>query len=46
MRRLEELLRELMGCAKLIGDQNLEKKFGECIEKLKRDVVFAASLYL
>ena len=45
-RRLEELLRE-MGCAaKVIGNNELEMKFAEGIRKIKRDIIFAASLYL
>lgn len=32
--------------AKLIGDQDLEAHLNSGREKLKRDIVFAASLYL
>jgi len=46
MRRLEELLRQLCSAAKAIGNSELENKFAEGINKLKRDIVFAASLYL
>ncbi len=46
MRRLEELLREMGNAAKVIGNTQLENKFAEGIEKIKRDIVFAASLYL
>jgi len=46
MRRLEELLRELTTAAKSIGNTALETKFNEGITKIKRDIVFAASLYL
>eukprot|EP01027_Heterolobosea_sp_BB2_P015582 GEZU01022297.1.p1 GENE.GEZU01022297.1~~GEZU01022297.1.p1 ORF type:complete len:800 (-),score=347.82 GEZU01022297.1:147-2546(-) len=46
MRRLEELLRQLCVAAKSIGDDSLEKKFLEGISSIKRDIVFAASLYL
>eukprot|EP00033_Pygsuia_biforma_P000792 GCRY01000924.1.p1 GENE.GCRY01000924.1~~GCRY01000924.1.p1 ORF type:complete len:1040 (-),score=392.45 GCRY01000924.1:28-3147(-) len=46
IRRLEELLRQLSNAAKSIGDQHLENKFAECISRIKRDIVFAASLYL
>jgi len=46
MRRLEELLRELTVSAKSIGNTTLESKFTEGITKIKRDIVFAASLYL
>lgn len=46
MRRLEELLRQLACAAKVIGNEQLEKKFTEGRTLLKRDIVFAASLYL
>lgn len=46
LRRLEELLRQLTVAAHTIGDVDLEKKFDEGGKKLKRDIVFAASLYL
>ncbi|XP_050401824.2 exosome RNA helicase MTR4 [Patella vulgata] len=46
MRRLEETLRQLCQAAKAIGNTELENKFAEGIHKLKRDIVFAASLYL
>ncbi|XP_039272874.2 exosome RNA helicase MTR4-like [Styela clava] len=46
MRRLEELLREMCHAAKAIGNTQLENKFAEGITKIKRDIVFAASLYL
>lgn len=46
MRRLEELLRQLSSAAKLIGNADLETKFDQGIALIKRDIVFAASLYL
>ncbi|XP_032241598.2 exosome RNA helicase MTR4 [Nematostella vectensis] len=46
MRRLEELLRQMCQAAKAIGNTELENKFAEGIVKIKRDIVFAASLYL
>jgi ATP-dependent RNA helicase DOB1 len=46
LRRLEELLRELGSAAKSIGNTELETKFADGISKIKRDIVFAASLYL
>ncbi|XP_045614688.1 exosome RNA helicase MTR4-like isoform X1 [Procambarus clarkii] len=45
MRRLEELLRQMIQAAKAIGI-DLENKFSEGVKLLKRDIVFAASLYL
>ncbi|XP_071455006.1 exosome RNA helicase MTR4 [Hetaerina americana] len=46
MRRLEEVLRQLCQAAKNIGNTELENKFSEGIKLMKRDIVFAASLYL
>eukprot|EP01129_Flabellula_baltica_P006607 TRINITY_DN2487_c0_g3_i1.p1 TRINITY_DN2487_c0_g3~~TRINITY_DN2487_c0_g3_i1.p1 ORF type:complete len:1028 (-),score=306.38 TRINITY_DN2487_c0_g3_i1:34-3093(-) len=46
MRRLEELIRQLMEAAKGIGNTDLESKAAEAIAKIKRDIIFAASLYL
>jgi ATP-dependent RNA helicase DOB1 len=46
MRRLEELLRQMATAAKSIGNDDLETKFNEGMLRLKRDIVFAASLYL
>jgi len=46
MRRLEELLRDMCHAAKAIGNEELEAKFAKGIETIKRDIVFAASLYL
>lgn len=45
-RRLEELLRQLASAAKAIGNTELENKFAQGITMIKRDIVFAASLYL
>ncbi|XP_078048359.1 exosome RNA helicase Mtr4 [Augochlora pura] len=46
MRRLEEVLRQLCQAAKNIGNTDLENKFSEAIKLIKRDIVFASSLYL
>eukprot|EP01012_Entosiphon_sulcatum_P050221 TRINITY_DN68_c0_g2_i1.p1 TRINITY_DN68_c0_g2~~TRINITY_DN68_c0_g2_i1.p1 ORF type:complete len:957 (-),score=200.80 TRINITY_DN68_c0_g2_i1:647-3517(-) len=46
MRRLEELLRQLAGASKAVGDESLSQKFLDGIKLIKRDIVFAASLYL
>ncbi|XP_048489059.1 exosome RNA helicase MTR4 isoform X1 [Plutella xylostella] len=46
MRRLEEVLRQLCQAAKNIGNVDLENKFSDAIKLLKRDIVFAASLYM
>uniref|UniRef100_A0A7S2Q2C1 Superkiller viralicidic activity 2-like 2 n=1 Tax=Zooxanthella nutricula TaxID=1333877 RepID=A0A7S2Q2C1_9DINO len=46
IRRLEELVRELATAAKTIGNEELAKKLGEGRGRLKRGIIFAASLYL
>ena len=46
IRRLEELCRQLADAAKAIGDEALERKFKEASSKMRRDIIFAASLYL
>ena len=45
-RRLEELLRQMCQAAKVMGSTDLEKRFEECLNKIKRDIVAAQSLYL
>ncbi|KAL3515766.1 hypothetical protein ACH5RR_022668 [Cinchona calisaya] len=46
IRRLEEVLQQLIQAAKSIGETELEAKFEDAVTKIKRDIVFAASLYL
>jgi ATP-dependent RNA helicase DOB1 len=46
IRRLEELCRQLGDAAKAIGDSALETKFKDASSKMRRDIIFAASLYL
>ncbi|PQP94000.1 hypothetical protein Pyn_34789 [Prunus yedoensis var. nudiflora] len=46
IRRLEEVLQQLIQAAQSIGETELESKFEEAVSKIKRDIVFAASLYL
>ncbi|XP_031351055.1 exosome RNA helicase MTR4 [Photinus pyralis] len=46
MRRLEELLRQMVQASKTIGNTDLEDKFNTAIKIIKRDIVFASSLYL
>lgn len=46
LRRLEELLRQMAQASKSIGNTELEDKFNQGIAKMKRDIVFANSLYL
>ncbi|KAL7671785.1 hypothetical protein ACOME3_006688 [Neoechinorhynchus agilis] len=46
IRRLEELLRQMSSAAKSIESDELEQKFLEAATRIKRDIIFAASLYL
>ncbi len=46
IRRLEELLRQLQEATRAMGDLQMAAKFEDAGEKIKRDVIFAASLYL
>jgi ATP-dependent RNA helicase DOB1 len=46
MRRLDELISQLVEAAKTIGNNELRDKFMESQSNLKRGIVFAASLYL
>ncbi|RNF06470.1 superkiller viralicidic activity 2-like 2 [Trypanosoma rangeli] len=48
MRRLEEQLRQMAGAARspAIGSMELHDKFLQGIQLIKRDIVFASSLYL
>lgn len=45
-RRLEETLRQMAEASKVMGSEELEKKFEEALTKVKRDMVAAQSLYL
>jgi ATP-dependent RNA helicase DOB1 len=45
-RRLEELLRQMSEAAKVMGSEELQKKFEEALGKVRRDIVAAQSLYL
>lgn len=45
-RRLEELLRQMAQAAKVMGSEELEKKFEAALLKVRRDLVAAQSLYL
>jgi superfamily II RNA helicase len=45
------LLTHTMGCclqlaAKVIGDQELAQKFEDSVQTIRRDIMFAASLYI
>jgi antiviral helicase SKI2 len=43
--RLDETCREVRGAARIIGDSNLYRKMEEAADLIRRDIVFAASLY-
>lgn len=45
-RRLEELIRQMVEAAKIIGNNELQEKMQNAMELIKRDLVSAASLYL
>jgi len=45
-RRLEEVLKEMCRAAKVVGNTEMENKFSAAISLVKRDIVFANSLYL
>ena len=46
IRRLDELLKELSECARLIGNMSLKEKLESTSKKIQRGIPFAASLYL
>ena len=46
LRRLEELVRQLASAAKAVGNHELQAKFEQGSDLLKRDIVFCSSLYL
>jgi ATP-dependent RNA helicase DOB1 len=46
IRRIEELIGEMINACKIMGNDKLAEVFGECRGKVKRDIVFAGSLYL
>lgn len=45
-RRLEELLRQMAQGAKVMGSEELTSKFEASLNKIRRDIVAAQSLYL
>ncbi len=46
VRRVEEVLRQAAAGAAVMGESGLVDLFQECQRRIKRDIVFAASLYL
>ncbi|CAD5122505.1 DgyrCDS10928 [Dimorphilus gyrociliatus] len=45
IQRLDEVIRDVRNAARMIGDPLMFKKMEEASTKIKRDIVFAASLY-
>ena len=46
IRRLDELIKELIICADMIGNNQLKEKFENISKKIRRGIPFSASLYL
>ena len=46
IRRLDELLKELILCADMIGNNQLKEKFENISKKIRRGIPFSASLHL
>lgn len=46
IQRIDELLKELMAAANLIGDVELAGKIAEASKCIRRDIVFSVSLYI
>ena len=46
MKRTEEILRQAQRAASAMGSNELEQKISDAITKIKRDIIFASSLYL
>lgn len=44
--RLDEICRQVKDAALIVGDSLLHSKMSEAQERIKRDIVFCASLYL
>lgn len=44
--RLDETCREVRDAARIVGNADLFKKMEECQLKIRRDIVFCASLYV
>lgn len=44
--RLDETCKEIRNCARIIGDTSLYTKMEEASRRIKRDIVFASSLYI
>lgn len=44
--RLDETMRDVRNAARVIGDAVLYEKMEKASELIKRDIIFAASLYI
>ena len=45
LRQLDELLRQLVKAAQVLGDTSLEERFEACAAAIHRGIPFASSLY-
>ncbi len=45
-RRLDELLQQLARAARVVGDEGLATHIEEANNTIRRDIIFAASLYI
>lgn len=45
-RRLDELLQQLARAARVVGDEGLAKHIEDANSTIRRDIIFAASLYI
>lgn len=46
MLRLDNLMKNIKNCVQFIGNNTLALKIESCQEKMRRDIIFAQSLYL
>ena len=46
LRRLEELIKQLVACAILIENHSLKQTLEQASDLIRRGIIFAASLYL
>ena len=45
IQRLDEILKDVKNASHIVGDPTLQKKMEDASQLIKRDIVFAASLY-
>ncbi len=46
VQRLDEVLRDIKDASRIVGDESLKTKMEEASKLIKRDIIFAASLYM